>query len=488
MARGRIRSYSNSPSPKLLEKIGATNLTLADAIAEIVANSFDAAVADEPIDVSIEVGPDEVSVIDNGVGMVESTLIEAVRLGVDMSQVVKKKIGAKGHFGLGMKTACASIGRWWAVYTRPMGESVEYRVVFDLAEWEDKPDSAEAWTIQIEEIEDPDDGPLCDRRNGTAIVVRKLRQKDPMSGAVLAKLGEAFKPHLGQGDSIRVNGDPATPHTYSFVPGSQVPISIVFGPKDEYKITGWVAIDSQTHNEGDYGFNIYRHGQLVQAWCQDWFASHLMTSRIIGDVNMDFIDATFFKQGLQQSDLWRLASAEMREFLKPIVKASRELSRKGNIHKSKMAGSIVTTMRASVGVVPAGDLHGAGTVEESGVVEPLDEECAELPKLTVDPEFLQLADGSRISVSLVEKSLSSNGTPYDFLFAAQGSSLQTVLNTNHPLFEGTKDKDLLCLVAKSDSILRYLVEERGESGRKAAEIRNEWILAALGVVSKGVEG
>ena len=63
-----------------------------------------------------------------------------------------------------------------------------------------------------------------------------------------------------------------------------------------------MAIDKQTHNDGDYGFNIYRHSQLVETWCQEWFAAHLMTSRIIGEVNMDFIDATFFKQGLQQSD------------------------------------------------------------------------------------------------------------------------------------------------------------------------------------------
>ena len=70
----------------------------------------------------IDVDSEQVSVVDNGVGMSEEVLVEAVKLGVDMSEVVAKKAGAKGRFSLGMKTACASMGRWWAVYTRPAGD------------------------------------------------------------------------------------------------------------------------------------------------------------------------------------------------------------------------------------------------------------------------------------------------------------------------------------------------------------------------------
>ena len=47
-------SHENWPSPKLLEKIGATNLTLADAVAQIVANSFDAALDGEPTVVDVK--------------------------------------------------------------------------------------------------------------------------------------------------------------------------------------------------------------------------------------------------------------------------------------------------------------------------------------------------------------------------------------------------------------------------------------------------
>ena len=65
---------------------------------------------------------------------------------------------------------------------------------------------------------------------------------------MLSKLGEAFKPHLQQGDSILVNGDPATPHSYDFVANSKVPIDITFGPADELPDHG-LGGDRQTESQ-----------------------------------------------------------------------------------------------------------------------------------------------------------------------------------------------------------------------------------------------
>lgn len=487
MSRIKSHKISISPSPKLLKKIGATNLTLADAVAEIVANSFDAAVDGEPTVVEVEVGREEVLVVDSGAGMTKEVLVEAVKLGVDMSDVVSKPQGTKGKFGLGMKTACASIGGWWAVYTRPMGSNSEFRVVFDLADWMSRPNDPDAWTAQLQESDLPAGGPLGDREHGTAVMVREVRQREPLAGAVLTKLGEAFKPHLEQGDSITVNGDPATPHRYAFVPNSEVPIDIIFGPSDEFRITGWVAVDRQTHNEGDYGFNIYRHSQLVQTWCQEWFAAHLMTSRIIGEVHMDFIDATFFKQGLQQSDLWRQASAEMKEFLKPIVRASRELSRKGNINSPVRAQQIVSEMYSGLGLEsPQSSDGGSGGDGPVGSPSDGDEPVRELPKLSVDLDSLELEDGRRLSLSLVERELSSGDTPFDFVLDESGMALLAVVNTSHPLFRETKDEEQLRTLAIADSILRFLVDECGMNGRKAAETRNSWILTRMHVPAKEV--
>jgi hypothetical protein len=475
-----IKKYSSPPSPLLLEKIGATNLETADAVAEIVANSFDAAIDGTSSRIEVTIASDEISVVDNGSGMSEQVLIDAVRLGVDMSRIVTKREGAKGRFGLGMKTACASMGRWWRICTRPVGENREYRVVFDLAEWQQRPDTSEAWTFEIESIDSPSDGPLGNRPHGTALTVRRLRARDPMAGAVLKKLGEAFKPHLEAGDAILVNGDPATPHVYRFVPGSKIPIDLRFGPKNQLRITGWVALDTQTHNDGQYGFNIYRHGQLVQTWNQNWFDAHLMTSRIIGEAHMDFIDATFFKQGLQQNDVWKLASKEMEQFLKPIVRASRDLSRKGNIRNPVARKKIIDDLRAEAGAGPAEAVAvpeiSAGDDETDGAEEPVDKE---ITWIRVDEQRLVLEDGTEVPLSLLEKRLGSTEIPYDYIPDRHAGGLQTVLNTAHPLFLASRDQDQLRVVAVADSIVRFLVNERTLTNRQAADIRNKWITAAM---------
>ena len=143
-----------------------------------------------------------------------------------------------------------------------------------------------------------------------------------------------------------MNGVAATPHNYDFVAETaRCPSTSPSARRTSIQITGWVALDKQTHNDGDYGFNIYRRRPTRPDLVPGLVRGHLMTSRIIGEVHMDFIDAAVFSQGLQQSDLWRQASAEMKEFLKPVVKASRELSRKDNIHSPVLARHIVDELR-----------------------------------------------------------------------------------------------------------------------------------------------
>lgn len=194
---------------------------------------------------------------------------------------------------------------------------------------------------------------------------------------------------------------------------------------------------------------------------------------------MDFIDATFFKQGLQQSDLWRQASAEMKEFLKPVVRASRELSRKGNINSPVLARHIVSEMRAGVGLEPPEPGGHGSEGDEGGESSDDDLPTHELPKLRVDLESLVLEDGRELSISLVEQELSTGGTPFDFLLDEAGIALLAVLNTSHPLFLETKDVEQLRILAIADSILRFLVDECSMSGRKAAEIRSAWILTRM---------
>jgi hypothetical protein len=45
----------------------------------------------------------------------------------------------------------------------------------------------------------------------------------------------------------------------------------------------------------------------VESWNKDWFKVHLMTSRIIGEVHLDFVQANFHKQGFEKTTPeWKL--------------------------------------------------------------------------------------------------------------------------------------------------------------------------------------
>jgi hypothetical protein len=88
-----------------------------------------------------------------------------------------------------------------------------------------------------------------------------------------------------------------------------------------------------------------------------------------------------------------------------------------------------------------------------------------------------LEDGRDLSVSLVERELGV--TPFDYVLDEAGTALLAVLNTGHPLCLQTKDMEQLRILAIADSILRFLVDECGMSGRKAAEVRSAWILARM---------
>jgi hypothetical protein len=458
-----------------MEDIGATSFTVAQAVVELVANSIDARLDDDsPMTVEVTVSPSEIAIVDDASGMDLNTLAEAVRLGVKMDAIRGATRARKGMFGLGLKTAAASLGSNWSITTRPTEGNAEFAVEFDLADYRRSSGTRDFdWAVEIEERKPDSNGPLGDCEHGTAVIIRQLRGRNPMAGPVLEALGSAYKPHLQRGDAIIVNGDAATPPEYAFIEGTRKEIDLALGPSGEYQITGWVALDRQTHNRGDYGFNLYRQEQLVEAWNKDWFPPHLMTSRIIGEANLDFVDVNFNKKGFQtQTPEWKLAVEAMKEFLKPIVRASREVSR-GRNDRGKYARA-VEGLNAAMDKAP----HlGDATITDEPVPEA--DQASPGAGVGVQPKVLNLADG-QVHLSYVVEEFSSEQTPWDYLFDDAASELQAVLNANSRLFTVVKDEKFLGTLAIADSVTRFLVDKRQLSAADAREIRDRWMYVALG--------
>lgn len=500
----KTRVIKNYPSPRLMETIGATNQSTAEAIGELVANSFDARNSSEKLKIIIDLSKeDQIIVTDNGKGMTDDILEKAVCIAEDMSLHIERGDGIKGHFGMGFKTSCSTLGRFYEIYTRPLEKNVEYHVEFDITEYSRRPSGTDAWDVVIEEHPLSDSLPLGEMTHGTSFVIKKLRDNNITKSAVLDYLGKAFKGHIQSGDSIIVIDEtgerPAKPAEYNFIKGSKIEIDYVFGPHNEYHVTGWAALDTIIHNDGLYGFNIYRHNQLVLQWDKTWLKkAHTMVSRVIGEFNLDFIGATFYKQGIQQNKDWKIINSYMKDYLAPFVTASRNISQKKNIQKPEEVKKIINTLRDKFDIpeynVISDDNNGYdfsglnyNNDDTSNVINNNNfqskSSLKENIKNIVTEDTLKLKDGREIKITYIQKELyakSSKIGPFDYIFdefeeESKINSLQVINYKDHPLWNSDCDDNLIKILSVSDSIYRVLVEKLGFDVYEARLLRNEWI-------------
>lgn len=488
MGRRVIKGY---PSPRLMENIGATNQSTEEAIGELVANSLDACENLKDTKITIDLRNEQIKVIDNGCGMSFNILAEAVRIAEDMSSHLERKNGAKGHFGMGFKTSCSTLGYYYEIFTRPENDNIEYHVAFDINDYIQRQSGDNAWDVIIEDSSPLPSSPLGHATHGTAFVIKQLKSKTRVPSAIRAYIEKAFKPDIKLGAQIKlIDGEDEYAiqiQNDSFIKGSKIDIDEKFGPGNKYHITGWMALDKQTNNNGFYGFNIYRKNQLVEQFNKSWFAAHLMTSRIIGEVNMDFLDATFYKQGVQQaSEGWTYAKDHMTEYLKGIVSASRDISRKGNINSPTEVRRIIKNLHEYYGIDDSVDDSSTEESTESASSSS-SESIHDTIKNVVTVDSLFLENNGEISISYIEKDNSTNVvSPFDYIFSEadeeddeQKAELQVIVFKDHPLWKMKVEDKAKVVLAVQDSIYRLLVEKLQFDTAKALKIRNEWLDARL---------
>lgn len=477
------RVVKNYPSPRLMETIGATNQNAQEAIGELVANSFDARLNNEKLSISIDLRSDRIIVLDNGKGMTSEILEKAVCIAEDMSKYLERGEGAKGHFGMGFKTSCSTLGNFFEIYTRPFGENVEYHTAFDIADYGKRPSGSDAWDIVIEDSIPKASSPLKTAVHGTAFVIKELKDPDFPVSAVLEYMGNAFKGHIENGDTITVidesGSHQAQPSTYNFIKGTKVIINERFGPGNKYHITGWVALASKVHNDTFYGFNIYRKGQLVLTHDKSWFSAHLMTSRIIGEVNMDYLDATFYKQGVLKSEDWILTKVHMKDFLQGIVSASRNISRNHNIDKPAERKAIIEKLSKDY-IIDEEDFDTPMFAAEDFASDDSKPNTSinNTVKSIVTEKSLVLEDEGEIIITFIEKEEDGHEVgPYDYIFERwqDPQELQVIVYKEHLLWRKKIDGEVRKIIATSDSIYRMLVEQLNYDCMKALAIRNEWV-------------
>jgi sensor histidine kinase regulating citrate/malate metabolism len=98
-----------TPDQTLMPKLGKAGYSIPQAIAELLDNAIDARVEGELLHVSVSMSKNEIIVADDGAGMDRQDIHEAMILGRS------HKKDMLGEFGLGLKTACTSLGKAFSV-------------------------------------------------------------------------------------------------------------------------------------------------------------------------------------------------------------------------------------------------------------------------------------------------------------------------------------------------------------------------------------
>lgn len=162
------RTADGTPrAASLIEGMRDFGYTLSTAMADIIDNSITAGARSVQIRADTISDAPWIALIDDGSGMSELELIEAMRPG-SKNPLVAREGHDLGRFGLGLKSASFSQCRQLTVATRKDG-------VTSVATWDlDEVSRSNRWEVLLED--DPSDTPGIDRLGvtGTVVIWRKL--------------------------------------------------------------------------------------------------------------------------------------------------------------------------------------------------------------------------------------------------------------------------------------------------------------------------
>src|SRR5688572_23442115 len=118
------------PDPsRLIEGLRDTGYTFDTALADIIDNSVDAKAKNVRVWIRMDLDGDvTVTVADDGHGMDEAALLNAMKYGADS----KKDKSSLGKFGLGLKTASTAFCRRLSVITRAKEGQTPLKATWDL--------------------------------------------------------------------------------------------------------------------------------------------------------------------------------------------------------------------------------------------------------------------------------------------------------------------------------------------------------------------
>jgi len=304
--RDESRIVENPPSAKrLMSSLRNLGYDSYRAMMDLVDNSIDAEA--KVIEVEIRGSKDDltISVSDNGCGMDEVTLKEALRLGSETTHDVTDL----GTFGLGLVTASISQAKRIEVVTKAIGGSV-LRGGFDLEEMERE----NKFLIWIEPADDTDyHGP-----HGTVVTLTNVDSISNWDAQTFAntlrrRIGQTFRKFLRSGVTIKVNGKAAEPIDPLMLshPDTQIVLDDVLEIGDgfviEVKAVELPDLGISGNSEAgitprNAGFYVVRNNrEIIVSESFDLFTKHAEVSHFRAEVSFDGSLDSYFRVDVTKS-------------------------------------------------------------------------------------------------------------------------------------------------------------------------------------------
>lgn len=197
----------NTPNAgKLIESLRSTGYSNYSAIADLIDNSLDAHAANVKVKIGTSTGNDHLLTIsDDGDGMSEAVLDQAMRLG---SEIAKDYNSDLGRFGMGLITASISIGRRLVVITKQHGQYLT--AIHDVDEIISKKDFVKELRRSTEQEMNTFMVHTGAAMHGTVIMISKIdhlqsRNLSQFTSKLVSDLGEIFREYINAGKHLFVN-------------------------------------------------------------------------------------------------------------------------------------------------------------------------------------------------------------------------------------------------------------------------------------------
>jgi hypothetical protein len=297
------------------------------SVLDLIDNCIDAQATQVDVKVSEQKGDIIISIDDNGIGMDESTLDEALRLGSDTD----RESGDLGKFGLGLVTASIGLSRRVELFTREQGKQVLYGG-FDLDEIAERNEFVK-WVEPAGNFAPDDFAP----EHGTRVRVSKTdrisnRRAPEFANTLRRRIGQVYRKFLKANLRINVNAravepiDPlmlADPQTKLVL---EMPLEMEGGATVSLRV-----VDLPDHGQAgnrdlgiipqNSGFYVLRNNrEIMEALTFDFYKKHPDFSHFRAELSFDgSLDSVF------HTDVKKMSITPSQSFLDKLRQATSGL-------------------------------------------------------------------------------------------------------------------------------------------------------------------